>query len=204
MKHAPDDVDVRVAGKIEEARPWAEALVSVFPAFAAHKVLTGKESTSANDTSTVDRVLTATPFAVGVVAKFGKYVPRIRLNLLARARPATRLAQGISSANRQYGRCFGYAKELVGALQGEGIRGSVLVVRPQVGLTLVNSKGRQVAGQSASHVGIEVDGLVYDNFSQIGVRRDAWLRDLGVGEAPIDWFPRTFEEFIDDISGMDL
>jgi hypothetical protein len=54
--------------------------------------------------------------------------------------------------------------------------------------------------QGASHVGVDVGGVVFDNFHPTGVPRAEWLRDLGVGETDaVQSFTRTFEQFLTDL-----
>jgi RHS repeat-associated protein len=113
------------------------------------------------------------------------------------ASSAKTLAAQVSKANCAYGRCMAFADELVAALKKQGTRGQRIIVQPREGLHLVNNRGQAVGEQGGSHVGVEVDGIVFDNFNPGGVPRAAWLDDLGVGfELPdgpaVRWWTEDF------------
>ena len=83
--------------------------------------------------------------------------------------------------SKKYGRmkCMEFANDLRDWLVEQKVKGKYLTMstsNPRIDYISLDSEPNKVISENGKHYGIEVNGIVYDNFFQDGIRRGDWER----------------------------
>jgi hypothetical protein len=92
---------------------------------------------------------------------------------------ARKVAGGLSSSLKCFGRCADFASALQTGLQKAGVTGMRIDIQVGKGITPYSSKFGALAERGRGHSAIRVGDTVFDNFRPGGVPYSEFVDDLG-------------------------